>query len=141
MLLSKIVSLDEIETPLELADLSIPEPENDEILIRVSACGVCHTELDEIEGRTPPGKLHVVLGYEVVGMVERTGQKAEKLKKGDRVGVIWIHSSNGTPEENLSPEFRATGRDFNGGYAEYMTVKEQYTCSIPEKFSDVQAAP
>lgn len=141
MVLKGIVSLDEVDTPLEMVDLPVPEPQGGEVLVRVSACGVCHTELDEIEGRTAPPKFPVVLGHEVVGRVERLGEGVTKLKEGDRVGVGWIHSSTGEGDENLSPEFRATGRDVNGGYAEYMTVPERYASPIPDRFNDVQAAP
>ena len=141
MVLREIVSLDEVETPLELAELPRPDPGTGEVLVRVAVCGVCHTELDEIEGRTAPGRLPVVLGHEVVGRVERLGESVTKLREGDRVGIGWIHSSSGQRDENLSPEFRATGRDVNGGYAEYMTVPEDYACIVPEVFSDQQAAP
>jgi len=141
MVLSKIASLGEVDAPLELVDLPVPEPLPGEVLLKVSACGVCHTELDEIEGRAPPPKLPVVLGHEVVGRVERLGKAVTKLKPGDRVGVGWIHSSTGEKDENLSPEFRGTGRDVNGGYAEFMTVAEDYAYPIPDAFSDAQAAP
>ena len=141
MILPKIVSLDKVDAPLELVDLPIPDPRPGEILVRVAACGVCHTELDEIEGRTAPPKLPVVLGHEVVGRVDRLGKGAAKFRRGDRVGIGWIFSSNGAPDENLSPEFRATGRDANGGYAQYMTVSENYAYPIPEALSDQQAAP
>ena len=82
MVLKKIVSLEEVETPLQLADLPVPDPKPGEVLVRVSACGVCHTELDEIEGRTAPDRLPVVLGHEVVGRVERLGRSVTKLKEG-----------------------------------------------------------
>ena len=141
MVLPRIVSLDEVDAPLELVDLPVPEPAPGEVLIRVSTCGVCHTELDEIEGRTAPPQLPVVLGHEVVGRVERLGAGVTKLKRHDRVGVGWIHWSTGQPDENLSPRFQATGRDTNGGYAEYMTVPEDYAYAIPGVFSDQQAAP
>lgn len=141
MLLKKIVSLSENDAPLELADLPIPEPAPGEILLKVRACGVCHTELDEIEGRTEPPRLPVVLGHQVVGIVESCAPGVSRLTVGDRVGVGWIHSSTGEPDENLSPSFRATGRDVNGGYAEYMTVPEGYAHRIPELFSAEQAAP
>ena len=141
MVLKEIASLEEVETPLQLVDLPVPDPNPGEVLVRVAACRVCHTELDEIEGRTAPDRLPVVLGHEVVGKVERLGQSVTKLTEGDRVGIGWIHSSSGQPDENLSPEFRATGRDVNGGYAEYMTVPEDYAYIVPDVFSDVQAAP
>jgi propanol-preferring alcohol dehydrogenase len=141
MVLPKIVSLDDTEAPLELRDLPLPEPGPGEVRLRVAACGVCHTELDEIEGRTPPPNLPVVPGHEVIGHVEARGPGATRWKLGERVGVGWIHSSTGTPDENLSPEFHATGRDANGGYAEYMTVPQNYAYAIPECFSDAEAAP
>ena len=141
MLLTKIVSLDDVDTPLELADLPIPEPQRGEVQIRVAACGVCHTELDEIEGRTPPPTLPVVPGHEIVGRVAKLGSGVTKWQVGDRVGVGWIHSSTGGIDENLSPAFRATGRDANGGYAEFTTVPENYVYPIPAGYSDVEAAP
>lgn len=141
MVLSKIVALDSNDTPLQWVDLPVPEPGPGEILIRVSACGVCHTELDEIEGRLAPPRLPIVPGHEVVGVVEKRGEKAGRYKPGERVGVGWIHHSTGRQDENLGPEFRATGKDVNGGYAEYMTVPETYAYPIPEIFTDEQAAP
>jgi propanol-preferring alcohol dehydrogenase len=141
MVLRRLACLDEVDTPLELADLPMPEAHRGEVLVRVSACGVCHTELDEIEGRTAPPDLPVVPGHEVVGYVERLGEGVTNLNVNDRVGVGWVHSSTGATDENLSPEFRATGRDVNGGYAEYMTVPEHYAYPIPVSISDVQAAP
>ncbi len=141
MVLPRVVSLAETDRPLELAELPTPEPAPGEVLIRVAACGVCHTELDEIEGRAPPPRLPVVLGHEVVGRVERLGAGVTKLAVGERVGVGWIHSSTGGDDENLSPEFRATGRDADGGYAERMTVGEDYAFPLPEVFSDERAAP
>ena len=141
MMLDKVVSLSEADDPLRLAEIPKPSPNNGEVLIRVAACGVCHTELDEIEGRTAPPKFPVVLGHEVVGHVEALGLGVSKWKEGDRVGVGWIHSSTGNRDENLREEFRATGRDVNGGYAEYLTVPEEYVYRIPDGFSSAEAAP
>jgi propanol-preferring alcohol dehydrogenase len=141
MILSEIVSLAECDSPLELVDLPDPVPGPGEILIRVAACGVCHTELDEIEGRTRPPRLPVVPGHEVVGRVEGVGDGVTQWFLGERVGVGWIHCSSGGADENLSPQFCATGRDANGGYAELMTVPQDYAYPIPEIYSDVQAAP
>ncbi|HEX7344320.1 MAG TPA: zinc-dependent alcohol dehydrogenase family protein [bacterium] len=147
LLLKSLCRLEDNPAPLELADIPTPIPAENEILIKVSACGVCHTELDEIEGRTPPPKLPVVLGHQVVGKVAQRGRKAKRFKEGDRVGVAWIFSACRKCEycrrgdENLCPDFKATGRDANGGYAEYMTVHENFAYSIPEIFSDAEAAP
>jgi alcohol dehydrogenase, propanol-preferring len=141
MILSSTVLLSDNDRPLQMVELNTPVPGERQILIRVLVCGVCHTELDEIEGRTAPPVLPVVPGHEVVGRIEALGQNASQFKMGDRVGVGWIHSSSGDVDENLSPEFRATGRDVNGGYAEYMVVGEDYAYAIPEQFSDEEAAP
>ena len=147
MVLNKICNLEENKNPLEIANLPDPVPGEKEILVRVTACGVCHTELDEIEGRTPPPKFPVVLGHEVVGRVEGTGSKADKFKIGDRVGIGWIYSACGgckfclEGDENLCENFKATGRDANGGYAEYTVVLEDFAYKIPDLFSDSEAAP
>lgn len=147
MILERICDLDECGEPLRLVELPDPVPREGEILIRVLACGVCHTELDEIEGRTPPPALPVVPGHQVVGKVEKTGSGTERFQPGDRVGVGWIHSACGecdlctSGQENLCADFRATGRDVNGGYAELMTVPESHAFSIPDIFTDMEAAP
>jgi propanol-preferring alcohol dehydrogenase len=147
MVLDRIVNLKDTAEPLHIAELPEPVPGNNEILIRVKACGVCHTELDEIEGRTPPPRFPVILGHQVVGLVAGVGKDARRFREGDRVGVGWIYSSCGqcsfclSGEENLCSSFRATGRDANGGYAEFMTVPEGYAYNIPEVFSDSEAAP
>jgi propanol-preferring alcohol dehydrogenase len=147
MLLERISDLRKEKEPLSLRDVSVPVPGEGEILIKVSACGVCHTELDEIEGRTPPPLFPVVPGHQVVGRIVATGSNGTLLKPGDRVGVGWIFSSCGicghclSGNDNLCPEFRATGRDVNGGYAEYMVVPENSAFLIPEFFSDQEAAP
>jgi alcohol dehydrogenase, propanol-preferring len=147
MVLNRICSLDEEPEPLILSDVPDPYPRENEILVRVSACGVCHTELDEIEGRTPPAHLPVVPGHQVVGMVASLGPKSGSFHVGDRVGIAWIHSACGKCEfcekglENLCEDFIATGRDVNGGYAEYMTVPELFAYPIPDIFSDFEAAP
>jgi len=141
MILQATGSMDEISNPLSLAELPRPTAGEGEILIQISVCGVCHTELDEIEGRTPPAELPIVPGHEVVGRVAELGSGSGRHAVGDRVGVGWIHSSDGTDAENVSADFRATGRDVNGGYAEFMTVPETYAYAIPDNFSDAEAAP
>jgi len=141
MLLKRVVSLQDNPEPLTPEDVSVPEPAPGEVLIQVSACGVCHTELDEIEGRTPPSVLPMIPGHEVVGRVTEKGDRVTRLEVGDRVGVGWIFKSTGDDNENISDDFVATGRDVNGGYAEYMTAHERYAYRIPDCFTDYEAAP
>ncbi len=147
MVLNKIGDIGPGDTPLSLEEIPIPVPGDNELLIRISACGVCHTELDEIEGRTPPPRLPVVPGHQVVGIVEARGSKVKDFRHGDRVGVAWIFSACGQchfcqrGNENLCEQFEATGRDVNGGYAEYLVVRADFVFRIPGDFSDVQAAP
>jgi propanol-preferring alcohol dehydrogenase len=135
------------EKPLKLVDLPRPVPGRGEILVRISACGVCHTELDEIEGRVAPSRFPMILGHEIVGRVEGLGSAAKKFSKGDRVGIAWINWACGKcrfclkDEENLCDTARWTGKDVPGGYAEYTLVSEDFAYPIPEKFADVKAAP
>lgn len=141
MVLDRIVEIAEGVEPLRFATVAKPTPGPFEALIRVSVCGVCHTELDEIEGRTAPPRLPIIPGHEVIGHVVARGEGAERHSIGDRVGIGWIFSSSGDEHENLSDRFLATGRDVNGGYAEFMTVPENYAHPIPETWSDAEAAP
>lgn len=133
--------------PLQYCDIPKPGPKDGELLLKVKACGVCHTEIDEIEGRTPPLQYPMIPGHQVVGIVEESKGKNGSIKVGDRVGVAWIFSACGhcefcqSGQENLCSEFLATGRDQNGGYAEYMVVPEQFVYPIPDFFNDVEAAP
>lgn len=145
MVLESLVDVRTHPTPLRLLSLHEPTPNEGEVLLRVTRCGVCHTELDEIEGRTPPAQLPVILGHQVVGVVEGV-QRLETLDSV-RVGVAWIASACGhcqyclSGQENLCPEFKATGRDINGGYAEYMKVRADFVHPIPDSISDSEAAP
>ena len=159
MLLREITSLKQNQTPLSFADMPKPQIGEGEVLLRVTRCGVCHTELDEIEGRTPPAYLPVILGHQVVGIVEEGSSDSSRsatiapigddkvVTTGDRVGVAWIASACGhcdyctSGQENLCAEFKATGRDINGGYAEYMKVRADFVHAIPDSISDSEAAP
>lgn len=141
MILTSVAGIDENAEPLQPVELPRPQPSAGELLVEVSVCGVCHTELDEIEGRTPPPELPVVPGHEIVGRVTECGQDCHRFEPGQRVGIGWIYSSSGDEDENLSPAFRATGRDVNGGYAEFVVVPERYAYPVPEVFSDEEAAP
>jgi propanol-preferring alcohol dehydrogenase len=145
--LERITNVRENPQPLSFMDVPDPVACDGQILVRISVCGVCHTELDEIEGRTPPVSFPFILGHQIVGVVEKRGPMAMKFSEGQRVGIGWIGSACGTCHdclsglENLCPDFKATGRDAPGGYAQYVAVSENYAFPIPDIFSDVQAAP
>ena len=147
MLINDLGPVSESSAPLVSADWPDPTPAGGEILIRVSVCGVCHTELDEVEGRMPPPRLPVIPGHQVIGRVEALGEGAGSFQRGDRVGVAWIYSACEhcafcrKGEENLCERFRATGRDAHGGYAELMTVPQAFAHAIPNTLADVEAAP
>jgi len=144
MVLRKLSAIE--NEPLEMDDLPPPQPKEKEVLVKVSACGVCHTELDEIEGRLQP-RLPIILGHEVVGKVVSIGPEVKRFGLGDRVGIAWIYSACHRcrfcqeGNENLCLDFRATGCHANGGYSQYMVVSEEFAYSIPERFSDSEAAP
>jgi len=144
MVLKEISSVE--KEPLKMMELPDPAPGPKEILVKISGCGVCHTELDEIEGRLPP-KLPIVLGHQIVGRVENSGSGAKQFSLGDRVGIAWINSACGKcrfcreGNENLCSEFRGTGCHVNGGYAQYTVVSEDFAYLIPERFSDAGATP
>ncbi|MGD0168302.1 MAG: zinc-dependent alcohol dehydrogenase family protein [Smithella sp.] len=146
-ILEKITNLKENKQPLKMVEVPQPVIGDGEILVRISVCGVCHTELDEIEGRTPPPRLPVILGHQAVGIVVERGKFAPRFAIGDRVGIGWINSACGrcpaclTENENLCVDFKATGRDVPGGYAQYLAISENFAFAIPDFFSDTQAAP
>ena len=136
-----------IKLPLKLVEMPVPELQTGQVLLKVRACGICHTEIDEIEGRTPPPSYPVIPGHQVIGTIVNHQGSRQDIYAGDRVGVAWIYSACGECEfclkgqENLCPQFAATGRDVHGGYAEYMVAHEDYVYKIPELFSDAEAAP
>ena len=146
--LQRLTTIDAQARPLELIEIPEPVPGPGEVLIRVSACGVCHTELDEIEGRTPPPNLPVTLGHQVVGHVVHCGPRPSSLRPGMRVGVGWIYSACGRCArctagfENLCDGFVATGRDVDGGYAEMMVARQDFVYPLPDSgLSDAETAP
>ena len=147
MMLTKISDLKTNKLPLSPIETEIPKINKNEALIKVSACAVCHTELDEIEGRIRPINLPVIPGHQIVGKVVETGSEVNRLRIGDRVGIGWINSACGKCEycksglENLCADFVATGKDVNGGYAEYTKINENYAAIIPENFTDEEASP
>jgi alcohol dehydrogenase, propanol-preferring len=137
-----------VETnPLDFADTPNPTPQKDEVLVRVKFCGVCRTDLHVVEGELPPRKSPVIPGHQVVGVIESLGPGAHRFSIGARVGIPWLHSADQTCEycrtgmENLCDHPTFTGYTVDGGYAEYAVSPEAFVYSIPEKFSDEQAAP
>jgi propanol-preferring alcohol dehydrogenase len=133
--------------PLKLREVEIPKIRNSEILIKVHACGVCHTEIDEIEGRATPAFLPIIPGHQITGEVVEVGKLVTKFKIGDRVGAGWIYSACGKCEyclkgfENLCENFKATGKDVHGGYAEYFRIDENFAFLLPENFTYDETAP
>ena len=137
-----------VETnPLVFSDVPAPEPSEGEVLVRVRACGVCRTDLHVIEGELAPRKSPVIPGHQVVGTVEKLGKNARRFAIGARVGIAWLHKTDGTCEycragaENLCDHPEFTGYTVNGGYAEYVVAPESFIYTIPAGFPDEQAAP
>ena len=137
-----------VETnPLKYGEVAAPQPKSGEVLVRVHACGVCRTDLHVIEGELPPRKSPVIPGHQVVGIVERQGKNTRRFGIGDRVGIAWLHRTDGTCEyckanaENLCDNPMFTGYSVDGGYAEYIVAPEDFIYAIPTGFPDEQAAP
>lgn len=137
-----------IETnPLRFAEAPTPEPRRGEIRIRVSACGVCRTDLHVVEGELPPRKSPIIPGHQVVGRVEKLGDGVTRRRIGERVGIPWLHQTDQTCEycragmENLCDHPSFTGYTVDGGYAEYAVAPEDFVYGLPEALSDEQVAP
>src|SRR3984957_20046324 len=137
-----------IETnPLEFADVPIPQPGQGEILVRVNFCGVCRTDLHVVEGELPLRKSPVIPGHQIVGVIEGLGDGANRFSVGARVGIAWLHRADQTCEycragmENLCDHPAFTGYTVDGGYAEFVVAPEAFVYTIPEVFTDEQAAP
>jgi len=135
-------------SPLKLKEVRPPEPGPDQLLIRISSCGVCHTDLHTVEGELPAVRLPRIPGHQIVGRVEKTGERVSLFKTGERrAGCAWLYHSCGhcrfclSHRENLCPEAKFTGYDVDGGYAELVVVTESFAYKLPENFSDEQAAP
>lgn len=133
--------------PLERVRRPVPEPAAGELLVHVSVCGVCRTDLHVAEGDLPVRRPGVIPGHEIVGSVTAVGAGASRFAIGDRVGVAWLRQTCGTcrfctaGRENLCHAPRFTGWTDDGGYAEYVTVPEAFAYEIPPVFDDVAAAP
>lgn len=122
--------------PLRFVDVPLPHPDEQEIRVKVQACGICRTDIHIAEGDLPLKKSPLILGHEIVGVVEKTGEGVKKLTPGQRVGISWLHSTCGeckycrTGRENYCPDFQCTGWDVDGGFADYITVKEDFALSL-----------
>ena len=133
--------------PLKLVELPIPQPGPGQVLIKVHACGVCHTDLHIIDGELREPKLPLVLGHQIVGTVVQSGKGPKRYQPGERVGVPWLGGTDGTcrycerGQENLCDHPVYTGYNINGGFAEYTTADERFCFSIPPSYTDTEAAP
>jgi propanol-preferring alcohol dehydrogenase len=132
---------------LSLKEVPVPEPEADQVLIRVRACGVCRTDLHILDGDLTEPKLPLILGHEIAGVVVKPGEHVERFKVGDRIGVPWLGYTDGTcryclrGQENLCEAPRFTGYTIDGGYAEYTVADQRYCFLLPHLYSDAEAAP
>jgi propanol-preferring alcohol dehydrogenase len=135
------------EKPLEMMDVPTPYAGPEDILIKVRCCGVCHTDLHAVEGELPMAKLPLIPGHEVIGVVERVGERARRFTVGRRVGAAWLRSACGicrfcrSDRENLCETAHFNGCHADGGYAEFMTIPEKFAYAVPDNFSDEDAAP
>jgi len=133
--------------PLQFVEMAKPKPRTGEVLVRVSACGVCRTDLHVVEGELPYRKSPIVPGHQAVGTVEERGPGAERYRLGARVGVPWLYRTDGRCEycragkENLCENADFTGYTVNGGYSEYIVAPQDFIYPIPNQFTDEQAAP
>jgi alcohol dehydrogenase, propanol-preferring len=139
--------MEKAKTPLKEMEIPTPQPSDDQILIKVNACGVCRTDLHILDGELTRPKLPLVLGHQIAGEVVKAGKNVSRFAPGDRVGVPWLGYTDGTchycqaGQENLCEHAQFTGYDFNGGYAEYTVADQRYSFPLPTGFSDIEAAP
>jgi propanol-preferring alcohol dehydrogenase len=139
--------LDSPHTPLRLTELPLPTPGPGQILLRVSACGICHTDLHIVDGELTEPKLPLVLGHQIVARVAGLGSNVTRFPIGERVGVPWLGATDGTcpaclrGQENLCDHPVFTGYTVDGGFAEYAVADERFCFPIPEIYTDVDAAP
>jgi propanol-preferring alcohol dehydrogenase len=143
----KAMLLDAPQSPLRLAELPVPTPGPGQVLLKVRACGVCHTDLHIVDGELTEPKMPLVLGHQIVGTVVRSGSEAKRFRTGDRVGVPWLGSTDGTcpaclrGQENLCDHPTFTGYHVDGGFAEYTVADERFCFPLPDAYPDAEAAP
>jgi len=139
--------LEAAHSPLHLAQLRVPTPGAEQVLLKVSACGVCHTDLHILDGELAEPKLPLVLGHQIVGTVVQSGPNAQRFQNGERVGVPWLGGTDGTcrycrrGQENLCDHPSFTGYHVDGGFAEYTLADERFCFSLPDAYTDVEVAP
>lgn len=139
--------LDSVGEPLQLRDVPVPKPTDQELLLKIQSCGICRTDLHVIDGELNDPKLPLILGHQVVGIVEETGNKVTNFEVGDKVGVPWLGYTCGHCEfcqsglENLCDNARFTGYSIDGGFAEYTTADVHFCFPVPEEYPATQAAP
>ena len=139
--------LEQPRKPLVLRERPVPEPGDGQVQLKVQACAVCRTDLHVVDGELPDPKLPLIIGHEIVGRVARVGARVTRLSVGDRVGVPWLGWTDGqcsycrAGNENLCDQARFTGYTIDGGYAEFTVADERFCVPIPERYSDIEAAP
>src|SRR5215469_16609855 len=139
--------LNERKRPLELRDMPKPKPNRGQLLVRVSSCAVCRTDLHVVDGELPDPKLPLILGHQIVGRVEEIGEGNATFAIGDRVGIPWLGWTDGdcaycrSGRENLCDNARFTGYTIDGGYAEFTVADARYCFHLPDRYDDVEVAP
>jgi alcohol dehydrogenase, propanol-preferring len=139
--------LDKPGQPLQLRDVPKPKPGRGQLLVRVSTCAVCRTDLHVIDGELPDPKLPLILGHQIVGRIEEIGDETSNFAIGDRVGIPWLGWTDGdcaycrSGRENLCDNARFTGYTIDGGYAEFTVADARYCFHLPESYDDVEVAP
>ena len=143
----KAMVLESPGSPLVLKQVEIPEPQENNVLLKVNACGVCRTDLHIIDGELAEPKLPLIIGHEIAGQIVKIGRNVTKFKLGDRIGVPWLGYTCGKckyckrGEENLCENAKFTGYTINGGYAEYTIADQHYCFRLPDYMNDEQSAP
>jgi propanol-preferring alcohol dehydrogenase len=139
--------LEKQRQPLKLAEVAVPHPKPEQVLIRVNTCGVCRTDLHVLDGDLTEPKLPLILGHQIVGTVAQLGEGVDQFSLGERIGVPWLGYTDGTctyclrGQENLCDHPEFTGYTLDGGYAEYTVADQRYCFSLPEAYNDIEAAP
>jgi alcohol dehydrogenase, propanol-preferring len=139
--------LDKPGQPLQLRDVPKSKPGRGQLLVRVSTCAVCRTDLHVVDGELPDPKLPLILGHQIVGRIEEIGDESSNFAIGDRVGIPWLGWTDGdcaycrSGRENLCDNARFTGYTIDGGYAEFTVADARYCFHLPDRYNDIEVAP